>query len=397
MMTSTPSTTIPTTTADLAERDARIMRTRGTMSNHNLDALLVAGKGHWWTGRGYLRYFTDFHLWGHDGLYLLPLNGEPALTLSSPAVASRIAAKGWVTDTRGDVYLVPRMVDAIKERGLASANIGIAGMRFILSAGSYAELQRLLPDATFSDADELLDRIRMVKSPLEIQQEYELWDVAKKAMTYFQTCLPDAKGMSQLELSSEVCKQVWAAGARDILIFIGEAPGVYDPPQNVPLNCEDKVRFHLEICGPSGHWCEITVNCAFHEPSELEQKIMDDELLAFDEVRKMAKPGAHVSDLAATFNRVLEQQGWNLGEPTTHFHFHGQGMDAIERPWFAQQEPWGQSQNWELEAGTVLSYHPRRNVLPAGTWGTGLNEDILITNQGAVRLSKDWNQRWRMM
>jgi hypothetical protein len=216
-------------------------------------------------------------------------------------------------------------------------------------------------------------------------------------MTYFQACLPDAKGMSQLELSSEVCKQVWAAGARDILIFIGEAPGVYDPPQNIPLSCDDKVRFHLEICGPSGHWCEITVNCAFREPSELEQKIMDDELLAFDEVRKMAKPDARLSDMAATFNRVLEQQGWNLGEPTSHFYFHGQGMDTIERPWFAQQEPWGQSQDWVLEAGTVLSYHPRRNVLPPGSWGTGLNEDILITDQGAVRLSKDWNQRWRLM
>ena len=103
------------TKADLNERDNRIARTRDAMSKQNLDALLVAGKGHWWTGRGYLRYFTDFHLWGHDGLYLLPLNGEPALTLSSPAVAERIGARGWVTDTRGDVFIVPRMVDAIKE------------------------------------------------------------------------------------------------------------------------------------------------------------------------------------------------------------------------------------------------------------------------------------------
>jgi hypothetical protein len=56
-----------------AERDARFARLRQAMEQQQLDALLVAGKGHWWTGRGYLRYLTDFHLWGHDGLLLLPL------------------------------------------------------------------------------------------------------------------------------------------------------------------------------------------------------------------------------------------------------------------------------------------------------------------------------------
>ncbi|MDR7489306.1 MAG: aminopeptidase P family N-terminal domain-containing protein [Armatimonadota bacterium] len=383
------------TIPDIAERDTRFRRTRDAVQRAGLDALLVAGKGHWWTGRGYFRYFTDFHLWGHDGLLLLPLDGEPVLTLTSPAVADRIARRGWVTDTRGDVYIVPRMADAIRARGLGRARIGIAGLRFILSAGSYAELRRLLPDATFVDADELLDRVRMVKSPLEIRQNYELWEMAKRAMTTFVEILPGARGASQREVSAEVTKQLWAQGARDILIFIGEDPGAYDPPQDIPLRCEDKVRFHLEICGPSGHWCELTVNCAFRPPHDLERRLMEDELLAFDEVRKVARPGSRLSDLAATFNRVLQEQGWALGEPTTHFHFHGQGLDTIERPWFAEAAPWGQSQDWVLEAGVILSYHPHRDVLPSGYWSTGLNEDILITPQGAERLSVDWDNRWR--
>ncbi len=382
---------------DLKERDARIQRTREALLRHKLDALLIAGKGHWWTGRGYLRYFTDFHLWGHDGLLLLPLSGEPALTLSSPAVAARIADRGWVTDTRGDVYIVPRMVEAIKEKGLTRGHIGVAGLRFILSAGSYAELQRFLPDARFIDADELMDRVRMIKSALEIRQEYELWGIAKAAMTYFGGAVRHAKGVSQRELAAETTKQIWATGARDLLIFIGESPGAFDPPADVPLHCEDKVRFHLEICGESGHWCEITINCSFREPGRLELKLMEDELLAFDEVRKMAKPGVRLSDLATTFNRVLGEQGWDLGDATSHFHFHGQGMDTIERPWFAQQEPWGRSADWALETGMVFSYHPHRNVLPPGHWSTGLNEDILITERGAERLSVDWDHRWRMV
>jgi Xaa-Pro aminopeptidase len=180
-------------------------------------------------------------------------------------------------------------------------------------------------------------------------------------------------------------------------VFIGEDPGETDPPRDVPLVCDDIVRFHLEICGGSGHWAEITINCAYREPTALEAKLMESELKAFEEIRKVARPGATLRDLAATFDRVMVEHGWDLGPPTTHFHFHGQGQDTIERPWYAVAEPWGQTQDWPLQAGMVFSYHPRRDVRPRAGWGTGINEDILITEQGAERLSGGWDHRWRMM
>ena len=124
---------------------------------------------------------------------------------------------------------------------------------------------------------------------------------------------------------------------------------------------------------------------------------MEDELLAFEEIRNTIRPGHRLSDIAATFNRVMADQGWDLGEETTHFHFHGQGMDTIERPWFSQKQPWGQSQDWVLKPGMVFSYHPRRNVLPPDHWSAGINEDILITENGIERLSVDWEHRWRPM
>lgn len=385
------------THATLAEREARFARTRAALQAAELDALLIAGKGHWWTGRGYFRYFTDFHLWGHDGLLLLPVEQDPVLTLTSPAVASRIGARGWVTDARGDVYIVPEMVEAIRDKGLDKARIGIAGLKFILSAGSYAALQARLPEVTWVAADDLIDGIRAVKSPLEQQQNRELWEVAKTAMIHFERAVPDARGTPQRELAAEITKQVWAAGARDILIFMGETPNASDPPDDTPMRCDDKVRFHLEICGVSGHWCEITVNCAFAPPSAQEVTLMDDELEAFAAVREVARPGARLSDMAKTFNEVLLTKGYDLGEPTTHFHFHGQGMDTIERPWFVQAQPWGQSQDWVLEAGMVFSYHPRRKVLPESQWTTGINEDIVITANGAERFSGGWDHRWRLV
>ena len=38
---------------------------------------------------------------------------------------------------------------------------------------------------------------------------------------------------------------------------------------------------------------------------------MDSELRAYAEIRQMAKPGARLSDLADTFERVLMEDGWD--------------------------------------------------------------------------------------
>ena len=383
------------TQADLQERDRRLARTRAAMATAGLDALIVAGKGHWWTGRGYLRYFTDFHMWGHDGLLCIPRDDEPFMVFSSYAVAERIAKRGWVRDVRGDVFQAPRLAQMMRTRGIRSGRVGIAGLRYILSAGNYKVLADELPGIEFVAADDLMDRVRMVKSPLELQQIGEHWTLSKAAMERFVEVL-DA-GKSQRELAAEASKIALAGGVRDVLVFIGERPGESDPPRDVPVRCDDILRYHMEMCGESGHWSEITVNCAFREPTELEQKLVESELRALDAITPLARPGAKLSELAAAFEVTLRDDGWTLGPATTHFDFHGQGMDTIERPWHAAEKPWGQSQDWPLEAGMVFSYHPRRVVLPDPGWSTGLNEDVLITDQGLERLGAGWSHRWRRM
>jgi Xaa-Pro aminopeptidase len=197
--------------------------------------------------------------------------------------------------------------------------------------------------------------------------------------------------------SLAAAKLVLAAGARDILVFIGEDHQAVDVPTNEPVRCDGLLRYHMEICGPSGHWTELTVNLAFRDPTALEQKLMDSELRAFEQIRRMARPGVRLSDMAAVFEQVLAADGWTIGSPTNHFDVHGQGMDTIERPWHAAARGWGQSFDWPLEAGMTFSFHPHRQVLPDPGWSTGLNEDVLITADGIERLVGAWDHRWRPM
>ena len=137
-----PPGRVMATAATIAERDERFARVRAAMAERELDALVVAGKGHWWTGRGYIRYLTDFHLWAHDALLVFPASGDPALAVTSYAVAGLVAERGWVTDTGGDVFLVPRTVRSLEDRSLTRGRIGLVGREWVIPAGHRARTGR---------------------------------------------------------------------------------------------------------------------------------------------------------------------------------------------------------------------------------------------------------------
>jgi Xaa-Pro aminopeptidase len=378
----------------LSERDDRLRRIREQMAARGLDALVIGAKGHWWTGRGYLRYLADFHLWGHDALIVLGLEGEPAVSVTSPAVAAMIARRGWVEDARGDMLVVPSALAALRERGLAAATIGVVGGEWIIPAGIADALAKELPGARLQPADDLLDGVRMVKSRLEIEQNRAVWALAQSAMERFQDVLAD--GAESRAVCSEAAQVALAGGARDILMLVGDRPDAFGPPDERPLRCDEIVRFHMEINGESGHWCELTTTLCFRPPSEAEQRLVETELRARERVGAAARPGVRLSELAALFEDTLTSDGWQLGAPTTHFDFHGQGQDVIELPWFAAEQPWGSTGDTELLAGTVLSYHPRRNVEDPGIrWYPGVSDNLAIGEAGSEWLSIDWPHQWR--
>jgi len=381
------------TEATIAERDARFARVRQAMAERELDALVVAGKGHWWTGRGYVRYLTDFHLWAHDALLVFPASGEAALAVTSYAIAGLAAERGWVTDAGGDVFLVPRTVRSLEERGLGNGRIGIAGREWVIPAGIERALAEALPSAQLTPADDVLDQVRMAKSALEIVQNREVWELAKSAMERFAEVA--RRGATQLELAAEASRVALAGGARDLLLLISEQPGRMAPPEDVSVAADEVLRYHMEISGPSGHWCELTITLAFRAPTDAESRLMETEVRALDAVRSAARPGIRVSELAGVFEQTVLEDGWNLGAPTQHFDFHGQGQDVIELPWYAAEQPWGSAGDAALPIGGIVSYHPARRIDGFAGWTPGISDNLLVTEQGGEWLSGGWNHRFR--
>ena len=122
---------------------------------------------------------------------------------------------------------------------------------------------------------------------------------------------------------------------------------------------------------------------------------MQTELKALDAVQAAARPGIRVSELAGVFEQTIRDDGWQLGPPTQHFDFHGQGQDVIELPWYAAEQPWGSAGDAPLPVGGIVSYHPARRIEPPVGWTPGISDNLLVTEQGGEWLSGGWDHRFR--
>ena len=155
------------------ERDRRWNAVRTAMDERGLDCLIVIGRGS--NGNGDTRWL-DGGDYGERSM-VFPKKGAPVTFWLLQNWGK------WYTEScfegvryrghEGKVSIVA--TDAIKELGYESGRIGIVGLigggygaEGAISYMTYQNLKRLLPDAAFADASDILTRLRMVKSAEEV-------------------------------------------------------------------------------------------------------------------------------------------------------------------------------------------------------------------------------------
>ncbi len=116
---------------------------------------------------------------------IFPLAGDPVLLVGNQ-VHRTAGADSWIGDTRAyrEHHETPMQALAaiLREKGLAGSRIALE-IRY-LPAASYLELVRELPEATFFDAEPVLNETRMIKSSDEIDLMRRNAIAAEKAIEY---------------------------------------------------------------------------------------------------------------------------------------------------------------------------------------------------------------------
>lgn len=372
-------------------------RARQVMEKAGVDAILAASPSNVFYISDY--YSTGMQLGcGTQGYAFLPLDAEPAL-MAPVTEADLVAESGtWIKDihwygclkintsknpkasevtqriidaTKAPAEQTPcdSLVVAVTSRGYAKKTIaidttGVNVMRF-------ETIKRNLPDAKIIDGSKLLDEIRSVKSPEEVELIKKATEIAEKSM---EDALEIAQaGIMELDMSQMYSYSVAEDGGRVTKdqIGFGERSAYPNPvPTSLTLAKGDLVRMSLGAAWAHYNG-EVTRTAALDKVSQDAEKrlkiVIDAQEAAFD----AAKPGAKIADVYAVAQKELEKGGvkecsMNLG--------HCIGVDCNEKPWIAPGD------KTLLEEGMVLNVDIP--YLDLGWGGIQMEDTVLVTKKG---------------
>jgi Xaa-Pro aminopeptidase len=338
-------------------------------------------------GRGYVRYLSDWHIWGGTGYVVFPLEGEPSLVLGSNSQAMWARRIGWMTDVRVGMKGPVEETLAVLKRHNLKGRLAVAGLGNRMRFNDIRALQSGLPGVELVDGDELFERVRRVKSDEEIANLTETSMIAAKAMRAFRDLL--APGRSERELVSEAWKVCRRNGVLDGIAHIStEDPPYVRPPLDRKIEASDIVKFSMEVAGPTGYQVELAAVFSFREPPEEQMRLFRTIKKAIGRIQDLMRPGVRGGDLGVSTEKTYAEDGWT---PTTRIIWdaHGIGIDVIEPPLLLPEDD------------TVLEKNMALNVHPGLVWGDRLLgyyvQDNFVVSEGGSKPLSDWEHEWHVL
>ena len=341
-----------------------------------------------------------------DALFVPPSSDLEYLTgieRDLPTFGNISYAHGWVTGAflapgREPVYVLPRMFvrfhldgkappgaivveDDGEGRAAVTEAVGELGSprRIALGQRTWAEtaveLLAIVPGAQLAEGSSLVNELRRVKSPAELELMAHACQIARETMAAVeQHVIP---GMSMTDLVEAVEHELRARGSRcpsfPTHIFTwGErrldsgGPGSREGLRDGEVVLFDFGAVWHGYCSDFGR----TVPCG-GPPAEYEQ-VMRVLLEAQEAGRAAAVPGALAREVNTACRGPIEAAG--LGGGFRHRMGHGIGLDVHERPFLSVED------ETPLEAGMTFTDEP--SILLVGRFAVRVEDVIAVTESG---------------
>lgn len=365
---------------EAAERHAytNLDRLRTMLAGSGLDAVMAVSP----ENVPYLSGFYNFDIRVIPERIIVviwPVDGEPVFVAQGRRARSVGPADTFIEDRRGyereDVSGMAVVVEALRDRGLASARIGFEGRHF--PAGYLDAIRAALPAARFEDCFDLLEEVRMVKTPAEIATLRRAGQATSRAIRdAYAAARPGDSEKSVIDRMSYLVQQYGA----DIVAFnvFGVGPksaGGHVLAGDRPIAPGDIMR--CDFGGLfDGYYSDLARTAVVGKPTERQldiyRKLVEIEHAMVDAMRP-GVPTSHLYDVGkAAYERLGLDFRWGiLG--------HGLGLGIHERPHFY---PW---ESRELEPGMVFAVEP--GFTQPGVDGYHVEDLILVTDTGAEWLT----------
>lgn len=325
-----------------------------------------------WTGRAH-------------AFVVLPAEGEPVLVADDRPERDPNLAIGDVTVTED---VTGSAIDAMRKAGLAGGRIGVAGSD-TLPWSLHNALAEALPEVTWVPADDILGRLRMVKSPGEVAMLRRASQVGSRATeAMLERAVPGATHGEVVAAGVEV---LVTAGGILYNSFMSSGKGGNNPviaASSFPTWGSDDVLedgdwFHVGISGAiDGYYFDHARSKPVGHATAEQIRVFEAPLLAVREAMAIVRPGVTAADIARAGREKLESLGFELEGSFKGFgHGIGLGWDS---PWLVE------SDHTLIEENMVLCVE--RSVRHMGYVGD-FEETVVVTKDGC-KLLTDARVRW---
>ena len=357
---------------DVITRQVRAMKDAG------LDAVLSISPENFAYVTGFLSPTAPLMRWRH-AMALVTADATVALVVVDME-ANTIRAKSpkgteiavW-REFKFDAMQV--LADLLRKYGLANGRIGIE-LDYI-PAADLSDLQKILPEARFEPAQNLLARLRQIKTPAETEILCKLSRIADKAITDAYHSV--SAGASEMDLAAALTRGVYEQGAEYFKLMI-VATGERSVFPNVGPT--ERILKRGDVCRVEifpmidGYHAGVCRTAAVGAPPPHAERIWENLTACKYLLLDAIKPGASSRAIYDLYLSKLK----DLDLPPISFIGHGIGLHLHEDPYL------GPTDDQPLEAGMVLGIEP---LIYETGYGFGMqNKDmVLVTDAGCELLS----------
>lgn len=345
------------------------------MQQNNVDSMFITSKAN-------IFYFTNFYTDPHErliGMYVTQKN-DPVLIVPAMEVNDAKNA-GWTHDIVGyndDENVWELIQSYIATQGYTPQKIGLEEEQITLDR--YIAVKKMLPSTEIVHAQELLARLRVIKSA----QEYTLIKKAAQLADFgIETGMNAIReGVSEMEILATIEYELKKQGVQEMsfstTVISGEkTASPHGTPGDKKIEKGDFVLFDLGVVY-EGYCSDITRTFAFHSVTDEQKRIYETVLSAEEAAIKSSTIGTHVGKIDQIARNVITDAGY--GEYFTHRIGHGLGIDVHEYPSMHANN------TLPLEQGMCYTIEPGIYVPNAG--GVRIEDMIFITKNGAETLTK---------
>jgi len=378
------------TAVDAAEYADRLRRVRDKMRERSLAALVVSDPAN-------LFYLTGYDAWSFytPQCLVIPAETEPHLfaraqdaagaTFTCNLPAEQIHGYPEELVHRPDVHPFDWIAGAARDLVPAGELVGVEGDAHFFSPRGYFALANGLPGNRLVDSAELVNWVRLVKSPSEVGRLRIAGAIAERAMRI--ACEQLRPGRRQCDLVAEIL----AAQAIGIPGHGGEYPALVpllptgDASGTPHLTWSDRPfrigeATTIELAGVFGRYhAPLARTVMLGDPP---QRLIDTAHVvaeAMESTLDAIRPGVSGGVVHEAFDRVIRSHGLRKDSRIGYSIGIGYPPDWGERTVSLRRE-----ETTELAAG--MAFHIILGMWMDG-WGYELSEPIVVTATGVERLT----------